>query len=410
MSDIEEPMNSEEKVEATTEDTPKPFHEDIEVTPKEEARTDEPEYEITQPETDSLTKVDSSQVDENAAQAVSDSEKGSKTIDSDTKEDDTTAKSEETNVQIPEKPVYSSQKSSTEPPPRSRFNPESLVAIDSLDDELQDELDSPKLLIQELKIETSEEKLKEYFSKFGEVRLVKIKKDSDNKSKGYGYVFFNDNSNIQKVLDASEHSVDESNITVKQVLPSDSEKMKTNKLFVGGLPSTLYEPDLRQYFEKFGKIEHFQFVVNKMTNVRKAFCFITFVDADAVDKITEGKIPPNSVVHTINGMTVDCKKKFDEDHPVQKKVKARSSYSNNRTNNPNYNTGYPQAPYNPAGGYYGYGYPTGYEQYYAQYGYGYPAYGYGYPGYGYPGYYPQAYGSGYGPMKQHQNRNNYKPY
>ena len=34
-----------------------------------------------------------------------------------------------------------------------------------------------------------------------------------------------------------------------------------------------------------------------------------------------GKVPPQSQKHSINGYTVECKKKFADSHPVQKRIK-----------------------------------------------------------------------------------------
>jgi len=321
----------------------------------------------------------------------------------------------------PEKPVAGPEapaKEEASPPAAEQvieIDPATRTMIEDLDSELPDEIDSPKVLVQGLVETTTEDTLKEYFSKFGEVRIAKLKKDSEGKSKGFAFVIFSDTANIAKALEQAEHEIDGATAQLSKAMPS-SEKMKTNKLFVGGLPAALSEEQLRVYFEKYGKIQNFQFIVNKMTNTRKAFCFILFESTEAVEKITEGKIPPNSVVHTIEGHTVDCKKKFDEDHPVQKKIKARSAqYNSNRQHNYHNNNNYGQGQYDASGAYAGYGAYgySGYEQYYGAYGaYGYPGYGYPYPGYAYPGYaYPQAaYGSQYGPVKQNRSNSSYKPY
>lgn len=316
-------------------------------------------------------------------------------------------------VEAPESMEPETRSSESEPVPE--VDPETKAAIDELDADLPDDIDSPKVLVRDLAPTTTETQLKEHFSKFGEVRVAKLKKDSEGTSKGIAFIIFSDNSNITKAVQEAEQEIDGATAKLSKAMPS-ADKMKTNKLFVGGLPAALSEEQLKMYFEKYGKIQNFQFILNKMTNSRKAFCFILFESPESVEKITEGKIPPNSVVHTIEGHTVDCKKKFDEDHPVQRKIKARSQqYNSNRNQNyQNYN----QGQYDPSAyaGYAGYGgaYP-GYEQYYGAYGAygayaGYPGYGYaGYPGY--PGYaYPQGYGSAYGPVKPARSGGNYKPY
>jgi RNA recognition motif-containing protein len=262
-------------------------------------------------------------------------------------------------------------------------------------------LNSQKIVVSNLAESTTDNVLKEYFSKYGEVKYGSVKM-VDGKSKCFAAVIFSDSVNHTKAMEDKDHEIESTPVKLTEVGPSE-ESVKTNKLFVGGLPAELHEKELSEYFSKFGTILNFQFVQNRMNGLRKPFCFILFDDTEAVEKITLGKIPPNSVVHTIEGLTVDCKKKFDESHPIQQKIKARSqAYKQNYSNNSGPPSQYPQ--YDPSQqNYSGYpGYYPGYEGYYAGY-YGYPGYGYpAYPGYGYPGYsYPQAgYGaSSYGPVK-----------
>lgn len=276
--------------------------------------------------------------------------------------------------------------------------------------------DEPKLLVRQINFKSTEEGLKEYFTQFGEVREVQLKKNHDGTSRGFGFIVFSDAAHIDTALEVAEHKIDDK-VVICSRAKSLSDKMRTRKLFIGGLPAALTEDHLREYFEKYGPIDNFQFVMNKQTNIRKAFCFIEFRDEETVEKITEGKIPPNSVVHTIEGQTVDCKKKFDDDHPIQKKLRQNSTRYNDNGYRQGY--GYDQSAYGGGydysqyAGYAGYG-AYGYDQSAAYGAYGYPAYpGYGY-GYSYP---PAAYGAAnYGPVKPSSNRGSsshsasYKPY
>jgi len=277
--------------------------------------------------------------------------------------------------------------------------------------------DEPKLLVRQINFKSTEEGLKEYFTQFGEVREVQLKKNHDGTSRGFGFIVFSDPAHIDTALEVAEHKIDDK-VVICSRAKSLSDKMRTRKLFIGGLPAALTEDHLREYFEKYGPIDNFQFVMNKQTNIRKAFCFIEFRDEETVEKITEGKIPPNSVVHTIEGQTVDCKKKFDDDHPIQKKLRQNSTRYNDNGYRQGY--GYDQSAYGGGGydysqygAYAGYG-AYGYDQSAAYGAYGYPAYpGYGY-GYSYP---PAAYGAAnYGPVKPSSTRGSsshsasYKPY
>lgn len=197
------------------------------------------------------------------------------------------------------------------------------------------------------------------------------------------------------------------------------DKNKTCKLFCGGLPHALTEDQLSEYFSQYGTINNFEFIYDKGTQQRKHFCFIVFQDSDAVEKITTGKVPPGSVVHHIGTYRVECKKKFEDNHPVQKKIKNQVGEGSApprgkwpAQEEPAYPRGkwgaaepeYPAHTYrSQAGGYHAQaGYETsGYE---GGYGAAYPAHnqvsGYSsYPGYN-TGYPDQRLQKGGGPMKQ----------
>lgn len=55
-------------------------------------------------------------------------------------------------------------------------------------------------------------------------------------------------------------------------------------MFVGGLKDDITEEDMRQYFGQFGQVERVDTFMDKVTNKRKGFGFVTFTDFDSVDK------------------------------------------------------------------------------------------------------------------------------
>ena len=110
----------------------------------------------------------------------------------------------------PEKPEETPKEEAPTPAaePVPEVDPETRAMIEDLDSELPDEIDSPKVLVQSLAESTSEDTLKEYFSKFGEVRIAKLKKDGEGKSKGFAFIIFSDTANIAKALEQSDHEID----------------------------------------------------------------------------------------------------------------------------------------------------------------------------------------------------------
>lgn len=73
------------------------------------------------------------------------------------------------------------------------------------------------------------------------------------------------------------------------VLPQDSNKpgahLSVKKIFVGGIKEDTEEDQIRDYFEKYGKIECVDIMEERSTGKKRGFCFVTFDDHDTVDKI-----------------------------------------------------------------------------------------------------------------------------
>lgn len=73
------------------------------------------------------------------------------------------------------------------------------------------------------------------------------------------------------------------------ILLQDSNKpgahLTVKKIFVGGIKEDTEEYHIREYFEKYGKIECIDIMEERSTGKKRGFCFVSFDDHDTVDKI-----------------------------------------------------------------------------------------------------------------------------
>lgn len=166
--------------------------------------------------------------------------------------------------------------------------------------------DDRKLFVGSLAWETQEDEFCEYFQKYGSIKEHTIKKDEIGRSKGFGFILFEEPGSVDKVLAEENHCLGNRKIQPKKATP----KERVRKIFVGGVSPELSQDEIKKHFEQFGEIESMELPVQKDKKgpsgeqIRKGFCFITFKDADACDNATaKGKLKQE-----LGDRSVDVKK------------------------------------------------------------------------------------------------------
>jgi len=180
--------------------------------------------------------------------------------------------------------------------------------------------------VKNLSYSTSEGSLKSYFEKFGAVGRVNILKKDDGRSKGIGFVAFDNPDDASNALKDETHTIDGRAVTVSKANErkeggrdggrdssrggrdrrddrrSDDRRRDRNDdsrdrsrgrggdsdgpkhtVFVGNLGFRTSERDIRNFFRDCGKVADIRIAKNDEGR-SKGFCHVDFDDADAIEK------------------------------------------------------------------------------------------------------------------------------
>ena len=136
---------------------------------------------------------------------------------------------------------------------------------------------------------TTSEQLHSKFSEFGSIFSATVRTDEEGKSKGYGYVQYENK-------DAAEYAIKEINgkewngrIVEASLFRKRNDREPTyNNLYVRGIPKHFSNEDLQKYFEQMGEI--LSAVVIKEQDgdgENKGFGFVCYKDGDSAKKAVD---------------------------------------------------------------------------------------------------------------------------
>ncbi|XP_039015080.1 heterogeneous nuclear ribonucleoprotein 1-like isoform X2 [Hibiscus syriacus] len=179
------------------------------------------------------------------------------------------------------------------------------------------ESDLGKLFIGGISWDTDEERLKEYFGKYGEVVEAIITRDRfTGRARGFGFIVFADPAVAEKVI-TDKHMIDGRMVEAKKAVPRDDQNIlnrnmsgingspvpgRTKKIFVGGLASSVTESDFKNYFDQFGTITDVVVMYDHNTQRSRGFGFITYDSEEAVDTVL------HKTFHELKGKLVEVKR------------------------------------------------------------------------------------------------------
>ncbi|KAM7159214.1 LOW QUALITY PROTEIN: heterogeneous nuclear ribonucleoprotein A3-like [Molossus nigricans] len=163
-----------------------------------------------------------------------------------------------------------------------------------------------KMFIGGLRFEITDDSLREHFEKWGMLTDCVVMRDPQTKpSQGFGFVIYSCVEAVDATMGA-QPQVDGRVVEPKKAVSrEDSIKpgahLTVKIIFVSGIKEDTEEYNLRDYFEKYSKIETIEVMEDRQSG-KKGFAFVTFDDHDTVDKIVVQKY------HTIIGHNCEVKK------------------------------------------------------------------------------------------------------
>ncbi|XP_076954427.1 uncharacterized protein LOC143628839 [Bidens hawaiensis] len=180
------------------------------------------------------------------------------------------------------------------------------------------EMDPGKLFIGGISWDTNEQRLKDYFQTFGQVIEAVIMKDrTTGRARGFGFIIFSDPTVAERVV-KDKHIIDGRTVEAKKAVPRDDQQtvnrtsiasvpgspglIRTKKIFVGGLASTVTETDFKHYFDQFGSTTDAVVMYDHNTQRPRGFGFITYKLEESVDKVL------HKTFHELNGKMVEVKR------------------------------------------------------------------------------------------------------
>ncbi|CAH8872721.1 unnamed protein product [Trichobilharzia szidati] len=147
------------------------------------------------------------------------------------------------------------------------------------------------LIVLNLAWKTDESTLREYFSRYGDLVTVQIKRHpGSHLSKGYGFIRFNDVESQIMCL-SERHSIDGRWCDVRiPISKSEGDRQEVSrKVHVGGITESITANVLREYFSRFGTV-----IDVFIPKPFRSFAFVSFEDPEVAadllgkDQVIEG--------------------------------------------------------------------------------------------------------------------------
>lgn len=194
------------------------------------------------------------------------------------------------------------------------------------DPSIEEESSAPaKLFVGQIPKDIMENTLSGYFEEYGSIKEVSIIRDiSTGMSKGCAFVIYYKHSAAVNAVNALNNKVKlPHSVNNLQVRFAETQVERENKLFVGMLPKTFTEQELKDLFSPYGELKEVH-IIRGSEGGPKGCAFVKFVQRDsaiaAMDDLNE--TIPNGATRPLVVKFADSKKSISKspDTPVDSKM------------------------------------------------------------------------------------------
>lgn len=177
--------------------------------------------------------------------------------------------------------------------------------------------------------DTTSDTIKEYFSKYGKINDVNLIIDwVTNKSKRCAIVFCENSKTRNKILKKRNHKIDGKLVRCNKA--DDNKKgtkiIKTNKLFIGNIHSSITQEQLKEHFVTYGPIKSIKLVKmgKKAEDDYMNHCLIDYESQKTAKTVLDSRDD-----HEINGHKLTCSpfKSDKQKQAEQLKIKLKGQLS-----------------------------------------------------------------------------------
>lgn len=136
----------------------------------------------------------------------------------------------------------------------------------------------------------TQQEIGNYFSQFGEIISIKMKKSrkKKNMNRGFCLIKFEKAKSARRVIEVKNHTLMGRLVTCREYLKGEKLKegkknKNDKKIYINGLPGNASNIDIIKAFSVFGEVESGYTLKEQFTGLSKGFGFVTFEKKESVD-------------------------------------------------------------------------------------------------------------------------------